>query len=114
MNVQQKNKVDAQYDKLATELSWQRFASKVTNVELPHLHFPSRTTHLHLASPSGVTPFEFCQNFWQSKTRVTRLSCGVVCVILCVAVSIEYRLVQTDRRTDGRTDSDTTANTRAS
>jgi len=38
-NVLQTNKVDAQCDKLATELSWQRFASKVTNYcQLPHLH----------------------------------------------------------------------------
>jgi len=33
-----KNKVDAQCDKLATELSWQRFAPKVVNFQLPHLH----------------------------------------------------------------------------
>jgi len=31
-------KVDAQCDKLATELRWQRFASKVANFQLPHLH----------------------------------------------------------------------------
>jgi len=30
--------VDAQCDKLATQLSWQRFASKVTNFQLPQLH----------------------------------------------------------------------------
>jgi len=30
--------VDAQSDRHATELSWQCFASKVTNFQLPHLH----------------------------------------------------------------------------
>jgi len=30
--------MDAQFDKLATELSWQRFASKVANFQLPHMH----------------------------------------------------------------------------
>jgi len=38
MNVLQTNKVDAQCDRHATELSWQRFASKVTSCQLPHLH----------------------------------------------------------------------------
>ena len=37
-NVLQTNKVDAQCDKRTTELSWQRFASKVANCQLPHLH----------------------------------------------------------------------------
>jgi len=38
-NVLQTNKVDAQCDKLATELNKrQRFASKVANLQLPHLH----------------------------------------------------------------------------
>jgi len=37
-NVLQTNQVDAHCDKLATELSWQRFASKVANFQLPHLH----------------------------------------------------------------------------
>jgi len=36
-NVLQTNKVDAQCDKLATELSSQRFASKVANLQLPHV-----------------------------------------------------------------------------
>jgi len=38
-NVPQTNKVDTQCDKLATELSWQRFTSKVATFQLPHLHF---------------------------------------------------------------------------
>jgi len=39
-------KMDAQCDKLATELSWQRFTSKVANFQLLHLHF--NQPHLHL------------------------------------------------------------------
>jgi len=49
------------------------------------------------------TPVEFRGDLWHQKTRVTGLSCGVVCVILCLAVLVEHRLV-TDRRTDGQTD----------
>ena len=86
-NVLQTNKVDALCDKLATELSRQRFASKVAN--LPQLH---------LTSPLGVTPFEFYGDFWQQKNRVPGLSCGVICVILRSAVSVEHRFV-TDRQT---------------
>ena len=58
--------------------------------------------HLHSASPQGVTPVEFRGDLWHQKTRVTGLSCGVVCVILCLAVLVEQRLV-TDRhrQTDG-------------
>ena len=37
-NVLQTSNVDAQCDKLATELRWQRFASKFANLQLPHLH----------------------------------------------------------------------------
>jgi len=37
-NVLQTNKVDAECDKLATKLIWQRFTSKVANIQLPHLH----------------------------------------------------------------------------
>jgi len=37
-NMLHTNNVDAQCDKLATELSWQSFASKVANFQLPHLH----------------------------------------------------------------------------
>ena len=94
------NKVDAQCDKLATELSWQSLASKVANLQL----------HLHLANPLGMTPFELCRDFWHQKTRVHGLWCGVVCVILRLTLSVEHRLV-TDGPTDRHT---TTANTRAS
>jgi len=37
-NVLQTNNVDAERDKLTSELSWQYFASKVANFQLPHLH----------------------------------------------------------------------------
>jgi len=47
-NVLQTNKVDAQCDKLATELSWQCFASKVTNFQLPHLYLTYLTCIWHL------------------------------------------------------------------
>jgi len=52
-----------------------------------------------------MTPVEFRGDFWQQKTRVPGLSCGVVCVILRLAFLVELRLVtdtetQTDRQTD--------------
>ena len=46
---------------------------------------------------------EFRGDLWRQKTRVTGLSCDVVCVILCLAVlvEVEHRLVtDTERRTD--------------
>jgi len=42
-NMLQTNKVDAQRDKLATELSWQCFASKVANLQLLNLHITNPT-----------------------------------------------------------------------
>ena len=53
---------------------------------------------LHLAPPLGVTPFEFHQDLWQHKTRVSGLLRGAVCVIICLAILIQYWLV-----TDGQT-----------
>jgi len=49
-NVMQTHNADAQCDKLATDLSWQRFASKVANFQLPHLHltYPTCIWRLHL------------------------------------------------------------------
>ena len=46
-----------------------------------------------------MIPFEFRGDLWYQKTRLSGLSCGVVCVILCLAVLVELRLV-TDRQTD--------------
>jgi len=49
----------------------------------------------------GVIPVEFRGDLWRHKTRVSELSCGVVCVIVVVAVLIELRLVtDTDTNTD--------------
>ena len=59
-NVLQTNNVDAQCDKLATELSWQHFASKVANFQLLQ-------PHLHLVPALGVSPFEFCRDFLYRK-----------------------------------------------
>jgi len=52
-NVLQTNKVDAQCDKLATELSLQAFASKVVNFQLTNLHLAHLTCiwHLHYGDP---------------------------------------------------------------
>jgi len=94
--------VDAQCDKLATELSWQRlrrsirfrvvasYLSKVANFNLPHLY---------LAPPLGMTPFEFCRPLRHQNTRPHSVSYGVICVILRLVVSVEHRLV-TDRQRD--------------
>ena len=76
-------------DKLATELSWQCFASTVAIFN--HLS-GINVSYLHLAPPLGVAPFEFCREFWHQKTRVSGLPCGVICVILHLAVSVEHRL----------------------
>ena len=82
-----------------------RFSSKVTNFNPPHLH---------LSPPYGVIPFEFRHDLWRQKSRVTRLSCGVVCVILRLAVLIQYRSVtdtQTDRHTHTHTHTHTQRHT---
>jgi len=57
---------------------------------------------LNLPHPFGVTPLEFRREFWQKKTRITRLSSGVICVILRSAILVQCWFV-TDRRTDGHT-----------
>ena len=49
-----------------------------------------------------MIPLEFRQKFWHQKTKVPRLSYGVVRVILGLAVFVELRLVidgQTKRQT---------------
>ena len=50
-----------------------------------------------------MTPVEFREDLWHQKTRVPRVSCGVVYVILRFAVLVELRLV-TDGQTDKQTD----------
>jgi len=94
-------KMDAQRDKLVTELSWQclwwstflsysELLSKIADFNLPNLYS---------APPLGVMSFEFCQDLQHQKTRVPGLSCGAVCVMLCLTIAVEHRLV-TDRQTD--------------
>jgi len=88
-NVLQTNNVDALCDKLATEQSWQRFTSKVANLQQSHLHLTYCTCiwHLHWGDP-----FEFCQDFRHQKLD----SLGYRVALF---VSVEHRLV-----TVGRTD----------
>jgi len=47
-----------------------------------------------------VIPSEFLRDLLHHKTRVTGLSCGVVCVIVRLAVFAEHRFV-TDGQRDG-------------
>jgi len=95
-SVLQTNKVDAQCDKLATKLSWKRFASKFAILQLPHLHLTYSTCIWRLGW-SDV--FEFCRDFRRQKAMSPWRS--VVCVILRLAVSVEPSC---DKRTDGQTD----------
>jgi len=60
-NVLQTNEVDAQCDKLATELSWQHFASKVAHFGYTAPAF--NLLRLRLAPLLGVTPSEFADIF---------------------------------------------------
>ena len=59
------------------------FSSKVANCNPPNLYL------------------KFRRELWCQKTRVTGLSCVIICVILRLAVSIQYRSV-TDTHTDTR------------
>ena len=52
-----------------------------------------------------MTPVEFRGDLWRRKSRVPKVSCGVVCVILRFAVLVELRLV-TDRQTQTQTQTD--------
>ena len=84
--VLQTNKADAQCDKLATELSSQRFTLQVANFQLLY-----HTCICHLCW--GWPRLSFAQIFGIRKLRVPGLSCGVVCVLLHLAVSVEHWLV---------------------
>jgi len=92
-------KVDAQCDKLATELSWKRlrrstFSSYSQSFVIANLTNPTCIWRLRWGDPGPR--FEFCRYLRRQKTRVSRLSCDVACVILRLAVSVKHRLV-TDR-----------------
>ena len=54
--------------------------------------------------------WEFRQDFWHGKTRVSGLSYGIVSLILGLAIFVQLRLV-TDGRTDGQTDRQTDGHT---
>jgi len=103
-NVLQTNKVDAQCDKLATELSWQRFVSKVASFHLPHLHLTYPACIWRLCRG---WPHLSCAEIFV--VRKLKFLGEIVCVILRLAISIEHWLV-TDGWTDRHT---TTTNTRA-
>ena len=64
------------------------YLSKVADFNPPHLHL----------SP----PFKFCCDLWRQKTRVTGLSCGIICIILGLAILIQCQIV-TDRHTHRHT-----------
>jgi len=53
---------------------------------------------VYLALPFGVTTSEFQEDLYRHKTRLSWLSCSVVCVTLRLAVSVETDLRQTDRQ----------------
>ena len=59
--------------------------------------------------PIGMTPCEFRHDLWHQKTRVSRLSCDVVCVILRLAVLTQYRrMTDTQAYTQTQTHNDGT------
>ena len=106
VNVLQTSNVVAQCDELATELSWQHFASKVVNFQQLHLHLTYPTC---IWRPRWGWPcLSFAQIFGNRKP-VSGLSCGVVCVILRTAVPVKHPTCdrRTDRRTVGQTDGQT-------
>jgi len=95
-------KVDAQCDKLATELSWQRLRRSTFSSyselgpicqKLPILTYSTCIWRLRWGWPR----LNFAEIFGSKKTRVSGLSYGAVCVIPRLAVSVEHR--QTDRQT---------------
>ena len=48
--------------------------------------------------PMWGDPMEFHRDLWCRKTRISGLSCGVVCVICYLAIFVEHQLVM-DRQT---------------
>jgi len=77
-------KVDAQCDKLATELSWQRLLRRFSLSSYSELIIKSsqfRHSPPAFGASPQVTPLVFCRDTRRQKTRIPGLSCGVVCVI---------------------------------
>jgi len=79
-------------DKLATELSSQRFVPKVANLKL---------LRLHLTYPACIWRLRWGwhHSSFAESLDYPGLSCGIVYVILHLAFSVEHRLV-TDKWTD--------------
>ena len=138
----QTDNADAQCDKLATDLSWQRFASKVSNFQLPHLHLTYPTCTLGWVIWPAKTVPEMTYNvfsgtlnpthslthcIWRLRREWLRLSFAEIFgirklgpwIILwrCLRDPTFSRFSRTptcDRQTDKRTDRHTTtANIRA-
>jgi len=94
-NVLQTSKVDAQCDKLATELSWQCFASEVANFQLPHLHLTYPTCFgddpiwvlSRFSAPENQSPWAIMWHYCRD-TTFSHFSRTLTC----------------DRQTDGQTD----------
>ena len=87
-------KVDARCDKLATELSWQRFVSKVANFRLLHMHLPSLAA---FGTPGTISVkfFSGCQ--WMAKVA------NAVEILRKIWTAWVGRTnVTDDRQTDGR------------
>ena len=100
-NVLETNKIDPSRDKLATELRWQRFATKVANFQLLHLHLTCPICICRIRS--GWTRLSFADIF-----GIRKLSMGYG--VRCLRDSTFSRLSRTptcDRQTDGRTDGQT-------
>jgi len=69
--------VHAQCDKLATELSWQCFTSKVAYFQLSHLHFtyPTCIWHFCWGDPIWILP-RFSATETESRAIMWRCLCG--------------------------------------
>jgi len=70
--------------------------------------------HSHLTPSLGVNPFEFLDELFNRKTKVTGLSVGEDFVILACVVLTQCQRVsdgQTDGQTERQTDIPTVANT---
>jgi len=91
-NMLQINKVDAQCDKLASELSWQRFASKVANIQLPHLH---------LTCPTCIWRLRW---WWSCLSFVESFGIRKLESLRDHTFSRFSRTPTCDRQTDGQTD----------